>query len=81
MKFYDSNNDGGISYEEFINGLRETLSERRIKITEKAFCLLDKSGDGVITASDICNIYDVSKNPDYLNNRLTKQQILENFLN
>lgn len=43
--------------------------------------MLDKSGDGVITASDICNIYDVSKNPDFLNQRLTKQQILENFLN
>jgi Ca2+-binding EF-hand superfamily protein len=47
----------------------------------KAFAMLDKSGDGVITASDICNIYDVSKNPDYLEGRLDKEQILENFLN
>lgn len=81
VKYYDTNNDDGISYEEFINGLRDPLTERRLKITEKAFCLLDKSGDGVITASDICNVYDVSKNPDLINNRLTKQQILENFLN
>lgn len=80
VKYYDSNNDGCISYQEFINGLREELSERRTKITEKAFRLLDRSGEGVITASDICAIYDVAKNPDYLNSRLTKQQILENFL-
>lgn len=80
VKYYDANNDGGISYQEFMNGLREELSERRTKITEKAFCLLDRSGEGVISASDICDIYDVAKNPDYLNSRLTKQQILENFL-
>jgi len=43
--------------------------------------MLDKSGDGIITVSDIQSIYDVSSNPDYLERRLTKEQILENFLN
>ena len=47
----------------------------------KAFALLDKSGDGVVTASDVLHIYDVSKNPDFLERRLTKEQIVQNFLN
>lgn len=47
----------------------------------KAFAMLDKTGQGVITVQDICNIYDVSRNPDFIEKRLTKDQILMNFLN
>jgi Ca2+-binding EF-hand superfamily protein len=47
----------------------------------KAFAMMDKDGSGVITVSDISNIYDVSKNPDFIERRLTKDQILTNFLN
>ena len=47
----------------------------------KAFACLDLDGSGVITVKDICSVYDVSQNPDFLENRLTKDQILENFLN
>ena len=47
----------------------------------KAFAMMDKSGEGTITISDICNIFDVSKNPDFIERRLTKDQILTNFLN
>ncbi len=81
MKFYDLNKDGNISFDEFINGLKEELTPRRKNMVLKAFNMLDKSGDGVITAADIQNIFDVSSNPDYLERRLTKDQILENFLN
>lgn len=38
----------------------------------KAFSMMDKSGEGVITVSDICHIYDVSRNPDFIEKRLTK---------
>lgn len=47
----------------------------------KAFAMMDKDGSGIITLQDICNIYDVSKNPDFIERRLTKDQILTNFLN
>ena len=29
MKYYDFNQDGGVSYEEFVSGLREPLTGRR----------------------------------------------------
>ena len=46
MKFYDVDNDGNISYEEFISGLRDELTERRAAMVNKAFCVLDKDGSG-----------------------------------
>jgi Ca2+-binding EF-hand superfamily protein len=38
----------------------------------KAFAMMDKNGSGTITVSDIASIYDVSKNPEFLEKRLTK---------
>merc|ERR1711998_229779 len=46
LKAYDRNNDGVISYDEFIRGMRDSLNSRRLKLVMKAFKKLDKSGDG-----------------------------------
>lgn len=81
MKYYDMNGDGSVGYEEFLNGLRDDLTPRRKNMVLKAFAMMDKSGNGTITVSDICSIYDVSRNPDFIEKRLTKDQILMNFLN
>ncbi len=51
---------------------RDELSERRKNMVLKAFSMMDKSGDGIISASDVINIFDVSRNPDYLEQRLDK---------
>jgi len=60
MKFYDVDGDGNISYDEFLSGLREPLNERRLNMVKKAFSMLDRSGNGEITTSEIAGIYDVS---------------------
>ena len=57
------------------------MSERRRKMVMKAFAMLDKNNSGTITVSDIAGIYDVSRNPEFLEGRATKEQILTNFLN
>ena len=62
MKFYDVDGDGNITYEEFIRGLRDPLSERRKNMVDKAFALVDRSGNGSISIEDIDAIYDVSQN-------------------
>lgn len=72
FKYYDINGDGGVGYEEFLNGLRDELNQRRQNIVLKAFAMMDKSGTGTITTSDIMNIYDVSRNPDFIEKRLTR---------
>ena len=37
MKFYDVDGDGNITYDEFLSGLRDELSERRLAMVRKAF--------------------------------------------
>lgn len=60
-------------------------------MVEKAFKMLDKDGSGQLTVSDISKltssqpllivgIYDVSMNPEYIEGRKSKDQILNEFL-
>lgn len=62
MKYYDVDGDGNITYEEFIRGLRDPLTERRKAMVDKAFALVDRNNSGSITVADIDAIYDVSQN-------------------
>jgi len=80
MKYYDIDGDGNITYEEFIRGLREPLNERRQKIVRKAFDLMDKDGSGFVTIKDIINIYDVSRNKDFIEGKKSREDILKDFL-
>ena len=72
---------GKLPHSSHFSAFSDELNERRRNMVVKAFNCLDTNGSGTITYEDICNIYDVSCNPDFLESRLTKQQILENFLN
>ena len=46
----------------------------------KAFAMLDKDGSGAIQVKDIAGIYDVSMNPEFLEGRKTREEILVDFL-
>ena len=65
----------------FCNFIREDMNERRKNMVLKAFAILDKTGDGRITFEDVKNIYDVTGSSDFTERRLTKEQIVSNFLN
>jgi len=80
MAFYDIDGDGNITYEEFLRGLRDELTERRKAMVMKAFAMLDKDGSGAIQVKDIAGIYDVSMNPEFLEGRKTREEILVDFL-
>jgi len=60
MKHYDIDNDGNVSFEEFLRGLRDELSNRKKAMVEKAFVLMDKDNSGKINIQDIVQLYDVS---------------------
>lgn len=81
VKFYDVDQDGNISYDEFLSGLRDELSERRVNMVRKAFQMLDTDQSGKVTVSDIAGIYDVSMNAEFLEGKKTKEEILAQFLN
>ena len=80
MKHYDVDGDGNITYEEFIRGLRDPLTERRKAMVDKAFELIDRNNSGTITIADIDAIYDVSQNQDFIDGKKTREEILAEFL-
>jgi Ca2+-binding EF-hand superfamily protein len=81
LKYYDIDGDGQVGYEEFLRGLRDDMTPRRVKMVEKIFKNLDRDGSGVIQLADIVQIYDVSMNPEFIEQKKTKEQILTEFLN
>lgn len=80
MKYYDTDGDGNINYNEFLSGLKDDLSERRVNMVRKAFAMMDRNKSGSITVSDIQGVFDVSMNPEFLEGRRTKDEILHLFL-
>ena len=80
MKFYDVDGDGSISYEEFLSGLRDDLSERRSAMVEKAFRIMDRDNSGAITVSDVAHMYDVTCHKDFIEGNKTKEEIIGEFL-
>ena len=80
MKYYDVDGDGNISYEEFLVGLKDPLTECRRELVDKAFHIMDKDGSGVIQVKDIKDIYDVSFSKDFQEGTKTKEEVLEEFL-
>jgi len=81
MKFFDTNGDGNIGYEEFISGLRLPLSARREAMVKMAFNVMDKDGSGVITGSDVKAIINWSAMDDKNRAGRTDDELLERFLN
>ena len=66
------------------------MTERRAKMVQKAFNILDREGSGVVSVKDISkclsakslvSIYDVSMNPEFIEGKKSKEQILTEFLN
>ena len=49
------------------------MNERRKNMVLKAFAMLDKTGDGVVTFEDVRYLFDVSGSPDFAERRLTKE--------
>ena len=43
MKYYDTDGDGNINYNEFLSGLKDDISERRINMVRKAFAVMDRN--------------------------------------
>jgi Ca2+-binding EF-hand superfamily protein len=58
---------------------RDELTERRKAMVMKAFAMLDRDGSGAIQVSDIAGIYDVSMNPEFLEGRKSRDDILMDF--
>lgn len=65
-KYYDTDGDGNVSYDEFIRGLREPLNERKKKAVESVFKCLDSKNSGVVTVKDVIENFNVEGNKEVL---------------
>ena len=65
LGFFDKNGDGKISLDEFLVGIRGQLNAKRQAAVDKAFLAFDKTCDGVVTAEDLKDAYNVEKHPKF----------------
>ena len=72
MRAYDIDGDGNINYEEFIRGLRDELSPRKLAMVERTFATMDQNGNGFISANDIAGRYVVDQHKDFISGSKTK---------
>jgi hypothetical protein len=42
--------------------------------------MMDRSGNGTITIDDVIGLFDVSRNPEFIEHRKTKDEILRDFI-
>jgi Ca2+-binding EF-hand superfamily protein len=80
VKYFDTNKDGQISFDEFLRAIRGDLNERRTDMVHQAYRVLDKDGSGQVTIDDIRIAYDVSFHPDFQSGHKTADEILSDFM-
>lgn len=80
FEFFDSDRSGTIDYEEFIQGVRDPLTPRRLALVHLAFAQIDKDGSGEVTPDEVVKCYDASKHPDVISGKKTKDQVMREFL-
>jgi calcyphosin len=80
FKTFDRNNDGRISFDEFIRGVRGEMNARRRSLVLEAFRQLDKSGAGSVSLDDIAQSYDTSKHPGVVGGKITRTEALSEFM-
>jgi Ca2+-binding EF-hand superfamily protein len=80
FELFDTDGSGGVDLEEFIQRVRDPLTERRLGLVQLAFARLDKDGNGVVDGTEVASLYDASQHPDVIAGRRTSQQVLTEFL-
>ena len=78
--FFDRDNSGLVSFDEFLKGLRGPMSDRRKKLVNLAFDVVDKTGDGSVTVEDLKEVYDTSNHPGILDGSTTAEEVLSHFV-
>jgi len=78
--YFDKDDSGSITLDEFMFGIRGALNSRRKGLVDLAFKVLDKDGSGVIDYNDVKDVYNTTSHPDYISGKKSKEQILTEFL-
>lgn len=79
FKIFDLNQDGALSYDEFLAGVRGQLSEFRIYLVQKAFDKLDPTNQGFVDIQEMFSQYSVDRHPAVVEGRKSEEQVLAEF--
>lgn len=77
---FDVDQNGSISYEEFLHGIRGKMNEFRTSLVKKAFDVVDSDGSGTLTVQEIASRYDVSGHPQVKAGRMSPVEAIKNFM-
>jgi Ca2+-binding EF-hand superfamily protein len=77
---FDADHSGSIGFEEFIQGVRDPLTERRLNLVLLAFNRLDTDKTGIIDAAELIDKYDATRHPDVLSGKSSPQKVLSDWM-
>ncbi|TYZ64383.1 hypothetical protein PybrP1_000417 [[Pythium] brassicae (nom. inval.)] len=80
FQYFDANHDGAVDFTEFLSGVREPMSDRRMLFVRMAFDIIDKDSNGVLEVSDIIDVYDARKHPEVVTGRKTEHDVFAEFI-
>lgn len=76
----DRHKDGVVTFDEFMYAIRGEINEFRQGWIRKAFAVLDKTGDGVVTIADLQGTYNTSSHPKVKDGKMTHEECLLEFM-
>jgi Ca2+-binding EF-hand superfamily protein len=80
FRFFDREDSGTISYDEFLAGIRGVMNARRKALVDLAFNVLDRDGSGEVTLDDMKQAYNAKEHPEVKMKRKTENQVLLELL-
>jgi len=79
-KYFDTNNSGDISVDEFLLGIRGNLNQIRMKAVQDAYQKIDRDQSGDISLNEIEALYDVTNHPKVVRGEWSRREALIDFL-
>ena len=80
LRYLDTNQDGVVSFDEFLYGIRGAPNETRQKVIDQAYSKFDSDGNGVVDSSDLRVVYDTSHHPKVISGEMTDEEVFVQFL-
>jgi Ca2+-binding EF-hand superfamily protein len=80
FSYFDKDDTGTITYDEFVVGIRGVMNDRRRNLVALAFHVLDSDRSGVIDLADMRLAYNAKSHPDVVMGRRTEDDILAEFM-
>ena len=77
---FDTNHDGTLSVQEFLDAVRGPLSPQRADLIRQAFKKVDKDGNGVLDMNEIKAAYHADQHPDVIQGKKTEDDVLCEFI-